>query len=274
MSFPSFKDLDKAPADLIADDFDSKFTLKIKSAGPNGTTITTTTEYTDKDNKQALKPKVALKWPHDSGFTLEKLEFSPDFRMAVETSLTGAAPGLKLEFKGNDSEKAEVSCKYTHPVATLTGALDINNFSTADVSVCSGHGPFTGGVALKFTSTKDDANKLDCGVGVSHTVPGVCFSALRAKENFNSYSLLFSYSHLKDAEFAGSVNYSPKGVLGTLVGSYAFGPKTVLKGKANSDGVLSASVKQNFDKKFAVVASAEVPSNFNSIKWGINATLG
>lgn len=59
-------------------------------------TITTTTEYVEKDSKPILKPKLALKWMHESGFAVDKLELSPECKMTVETSLTGAVPGLKV----------------------------------------------------------------------------------------------------------------------------------------------------------------------------------
>ena len=37
MSIPKFDDFDKAPKDLVTDDFDVlKYVLKIKSAGPKG----------------------------------------------------------------------------------------------------------------------------------------------------------------------------------------------------------------------------------------------
>lgn len=277
MSFKIFKDFDKAPADLINDDFDSKFTLKIKSAGPSGTTVTTNTQYVDKDNKQALVPKLSLKWPHASGFTLEKLEFTPDCKMTVETSLTGAAPGLKVEFKGNDGEKADLSLTYTLPAATITGDFDINNFSKAETSISTGSGPITGGVSAKFTQAKDESgNKLNVsvGVGIAHTVPDVCYASLRAKDNFSAYGLLFSYSHLPKTELAGSVDYSSKGTCGCVAGSYEVDPSTTVKVKATSEGIFAASLKKSFEKKFAVVGSVEVPSNLKSLKWGLNATLG
>jgi len=37
MSFPTFKDLDKSVADIFNEDFDYKYTLKVKSAGPQNT---------------------------------------------------------------------------------------------------------------------------------------------------------------------------------------------------------------------------------------------
>lgn len=277
MSFPVFKDFDKCANDIITEDYDSKFSLKIKSAGPSGTTITTNTQYVDKDNKQALKPKVSLKWPHESGFTLEKLEFSPDCKMTVETSLTGAVPNLKVEFKGNDGEKADLSLKYTAPCATFTGDFDINNLAKAETSVSAGHGAFTGGACAKFANIKDDSGsklKATLGVGVGYTVPNTCFTALRAKDNFSAYGLLVSYTGMKGAAFVGSVDYSPKATMATAAASYKYDATTTIKGKVSCDGVLAASVKKNFDKKFSVVGSLEVPTSMKCMKWGLNATLG
>ena len=232
----------------------------------------------DKDNKQALKPKVSLKWPHESGFTLEKLEFSPDCKMTVETSLSGAAPGLKVEFKGNDGEKADLSLNYTMDAVTVTGDFDINNFAKAETSISTGYDHITGGLNAKFAQSKDESGgnklKLSVGAAAAYTVPGTCFTAVRAKDNFSSYGLLFSYTHLKDIDIAGSVDYSPKATVGCLAGAYKVNPSTTLKTKATSEGIFSASLKKSFEKKFSVVGSVEVPSNLKSLKWGLNATLG
>merc|ERR1711998_717277 len=103
--------------------------------GPEGSSITTNTSYDAKDS--SLTPKLSLKWANDNGFTLDKLEFSKDCKMTVETSLTKIAPGLKLEFKGNDTNKADLLMTYKMPKATITGEYDIHGFSSAKASICS-----------------------------------------------------------------------------------------------------------------------------------------
>jgi len=257
------------------DDFDAKYTLKIKSAGPADTTITTNVQYASKDGKASLKPKVSLKWPHASGFTLEKFEFAPDCKMTVETSLKNTLPGLKLEFKGNDADKADLSFEYSIPNAKFAGEFDMNNLSKGEASVSSGYEAFTGGLSAKFSSGKDDkAVKVALGLGLAHNVPKVCFMAARAKDNFSAFSLLFSYTQLKDVDIAGSVDYSSKASLATLVAKYKVDSTTTFKAKATTDGVVSASLKKAFEKKFAVVGSVEVPSDLKTVKWGLNATLG
>jgi hypothetical protein len=276
MPFSTFKDLDSATADMIADDFDIKYTLKIKSPAPASTTITTNIQYVDKDGKASFKPKIALKWPHASGFTLEKLELSPDCKMTVETSLSNTLPGLKLEFKGNDADKADLSFKYVLPAATLTGEVDINNLSKAEASVCAGHGDFTGGLSATVTTAKDDKASIKVAVGaaIGHNLPNVCSASLRAKENFSAFTMMFAYTQLQDIDVAGVVNYSAKATSATLLGAYQLDKTTKLKAKINTDGVLAASLKKSFEKKFSVVGSVEVPSDLKCIKFGLNATLG
>lgn len=233
-------------------------------------------ELVDKEGKGSIKPKMSLKWPHPSGFTMEKLEVSNDLKVTVETSLADSLPGLKLEFKGNDSDKADLSFKYVLPAATLTGEFDINSLSKAEASVHGGSGPFTGGLSANFAVGKEDksAGKVNVGLGLSHTVPNVCFAAVRAKENFSAFSLLFSYSSIQNLVVAGSVNHSAKKSQATLLTSYRVDPSTTFKAKANSEGLISASVKRTFEKKFVVVGSVEFPHTFKTVKYGVNATLG
>jgi hypothetical protein len=225
------------------------------------------------DPKGALKTKLALKWPHPSGFTLDKLEFSNDCKVAVETSLSNAIPNLKVEFKGNDSDKAELSFKYTHTAATVTGNMDVHGMTSADASVTAGHGAFVGGLAAKFNNK--EADKVNVDVAITHSVPNVCFTTVRANDNFSNFSLLFSYSSVKNLIVGGQANYTAsKKCSGAVVAAYKIDNTTTIKGKATCDGIVSASMKKAFENKFVVVGSAQVPSDLKNVKWGVNATLG
>lgn len=272
MSFPVFKDFDKSPADLINDDFDSKYTLKIKSAGPSNTTITTNTSLNCAKDA-TIAQKISAKWSNAAGFALEKFDYNSDGKIAVETSLTGVAPGVKFEFKGNDSDKSDLSLTYKAPQATVTADFDIYNFSSAKASVSSGHGPISAGASVDLKIAKSKIDTTTCGLGVGYTGADF-FAGLRANKNFASYSCLFQYSAIKNVSLAGLVNYSSKETSAEAAASYQCCPTTTTKIKAASSGTLSASVKRTFDKKFTVVGSAEVPSSFNTVKFGVNATLG
>ena len=101
-------------------------------------TITTNTEL--KESK--LVPKIAVKYAGSNGFTIDKIEAASDYKVTVETSLVDVSEGLKLEFKGNDVDKGDVSFTYSLPAVTLTGEFDTVKFSSAKASISGGHGPF------------------------------------------------------------------------------------------------------------------------------------
>lgn len=215
-----------------------------------------------------------MKWAHASGFTLEKLESTVDSKITVETSLTGAAPGLKLEFKGNDSDKADLSFSYTTPAATFTGDFDVSNLSSAKASVCGGNGPVVAGASADLKIAKSTVESTTFGVGVGYTVPKQLFVGVRAEKNFANYSALFTYNANKDVTLVGKVAYSAKDTSATLGAVYKCNPDTTIKVKADTNGVFAAALKQNFEKKFTVTGSAEIPSQLNTVKFGVNATLG
>lgn len=277
MSYPTFKDLDKPVADIFNDDFDYKYTLKVKSTGPWNTTLTSNTQYDTKDNK--LVPKLALKWAHPSGFTLEKLEATQDLKFNLETSLSGAAPGLKLEFKGNDSDKADLSFTYKVSQATVTGDFDISNLASAKASVVAGSGDFAGGANVDLKIAKTTIEKSTFGVGLAWTPAKGAFVGVRANNNFQNFSGLTSYKLIdpvcgKPMTLAGQVNYSAKETNASVASVFNCSPETSWKFKVSSNGVVSTSVKQNFEKKFTVVGTAEAPLQLNTFKFGVNATLG
>jgi len=272
MSIAKFEDFDKGVNDAIKDDFDSKFSLKVKSAGPFGVTVTTNTTYNPKDNKLAVK--LTGKYPHSSGFTVEKLEISPDGKVVTETSLKGAAPGLVLEFKANDSDKGDLSAIYSIPSATFTGEIDALSFSKASASVNSVHGPYSAGGAVNLSIAKKSITSSLFDFGVGFTVPKSAFVGLRLANNFKDVKGNFSFVAYPNLTLLGLVNYSSKKVSSTFGASYKCNKDTTIKVKAASSGVINASVKQDFEKKFSVVGSVEIGSGLKSAKFGVNAVLG
>lgn len=272
MSFPAFKDLDKSITDLLNDDFDYKYTLKIKSAGPNNSTVTTVTQFDEKETK--LSPKLSVKWAHASGFTVEKLEAAADGKITVETSLSNVAPGLKLEFKGKDADKADFFLTYAVPAATVTADVDLSNFSSAKASVSAGTGPVTAGASADLKLAKSSLESATFGVGLAYTIPQQLLVTARADNNFSSYTAHFSYAAAKNITLAGQVKHAGKEPTGVVGVQYACNPCTTAKVKATTGGVFSASVKQALDKKFNVVGSAEFSNSFSNVKLGLNATMG
>lgn len=272
MSTPVFADIDKSPTDLLNDDFDSKYTLKIKSPGPFGVTVTTNTSYSAKDGK--LSAKLSGKWAHANGFALEKFEVASDGKVATETSLTGIAPGLKLEFKGNDSDKGDLLFTYSAASATITGELDALSFSKGSASVAYGFGDVTAGASADLKIAKASVDSASFGVGVTYKGPQF-FLGLKSLKNFTEHKSVFSWTANNKLTVLGLLNYTQKGGAAPSLGAvYKCAPNTTVKAKAALSGLVNFSYKQSFEKKFALVTSLEIPTNLSSYKLGVNATLG
>lgn len=159
-----------------------------------------------------------MKWAHPSGFTLDKLESTSEGKLSVETSLTGTAPGLKLEFKGNDNNKADLSFTYKVPSATVTGELDIVNFSSVKASVATGTGAVAVGASAEVKIAKSTVESTSFDLGASYTLPKQAFVAVKATGSLSSYSALVSYSALKDITLLGKVDYAKETTTATLGG--------------------------------------------------------
>lgn len=234
--------------------------------------MTTVTTFDEKEVK--LTPKLSLKWAHHSGFTVEKLEADASGKITVETSLVNVAPGLKLEFKGKDADKADLLFTYFNPAATVTGEVDLSNLSSAKLAVTAGSGPIIAGASTNLKLAKSTLDSATFGLALSYSIPQQLLVTARADNNLSSYTAHVSYAAAKNILLAGQVQHAGKEPSAVVAVQYACNPCTTAKFKATTGGVFSASVKQALDKKFNVVGSAEFRNNFSNIKLGVNATLG
>jgi len=270
MSFPVFGDIDKSISDLLKDDFDTKCFVKVKTAGPWGSTVTTNTALDCK--AKTTNTKLSVKYPHASGFTLEKLEITSDGHLVTETSLTGTAPGLKIEFKGDDDKtKGDLIATYVAPQVTLATELDVLGLNKLKASATSGNGPVTAGASAVVNLGKTSVEDINIAVG--YAAPQF-YGVVKAKD-FKDFTGLVSYSVNNKLNVAAQVNHGEKGVTGAAAAIYACCPSNTVKFKVGSDGAITAAVKRSYPGKFVVVANATTNANaFSDFKWGVNATLG
>lgn len=274
MPFPAFKDLDKPAGDILGEDFDLKYTIKIKSVAPYDSLLTTNTTYEPSKVDSKLATKLSLKTSVKSaGFTLEKLEVGVDGHLAVETSLANTFEGLKLEFKGDDKSKGDLSFSYNLPVVTATGEIDAVGVKKAKGSLTTGSGPFLAGGSADFDLAATKIDKLS--VGFAYKTP-IAYAVLRSDKTFADITGLISYNALKNLTLAGKGTYDRKSnaanfSLGAL---YKCNANCIVKAKVSSSGLINASYKQIFEKKLTIVNAFEIPYQFNSWKWGVAATLG
>jgi hypothetical protein len=275
MSLPVFADLDKSVQDLFKDDFDLKYALKVKAAAPYRVNVTQNTDFTSKGGKTSLNGKVSAKWAHESGFTLDKLEIKNDGSLVTESSLSKVYPGLKLEFKGDDSFKGDLGATYKCSAATVTSVVDLVEFSSVKASALGHVGPARAGGAIEL-KTGDKAEIKTMDVGLSYSLDDAFF-ALKTSNKFANYNASVSYKIQNKYTLGGLFSFSPE--KSTFSGSLACGwsccPNTNIKVKGNCDGVVAASLKQSLSKTCTVTGATELdihdPAAF---KIGLTATLG
>lgn len=273
MAPPQFKDFDKTVSDLLGDDYDSKYSLKVKSKAPNGVGLTVTTDYA----KSALSGKVAAKWSHESGFAVDKLEINKNAGITIETSLKGAIPDVKFEFKGNDSNKGDLLATYSTNAATIVGQLDVAEFSGLNVSALAQSGAITGGAAVALSlGDSADVKKFDVA-GSYNCSDRKTFAGLKISDKFATYTGSVAYKACPMAAFAGQVSFKPESsAFSALVGaSYKCNPDTQVKAKVSSDGDVNFSVKQSLSSNCSVTSTLATSSkNFGDYKLGFVGNLG
>jgi hypothetical protein len=179
---------------------------------------------------------------------------------------------LKLEFKGNDKNKGDLSLKYTPPAATITAEVDALNFSKASASVSSGTGNVSAGASADFNIAKSSLDAVNAGLGFK--VPKLLDAFLSTKKTFSEFSAGAAYVANKEVTVAATGDYKASKLSGVLALSYKCNPATTMKVKASSAGVLNASVKHALEKKCSLVGAAEVPPGMSSVKFGLGITLG
>ena len=276
MSFSTFADFDKKLKDIFTEDFKTEFSFKAKAKAPNNLTFTSTSTWSNPFENRAIGQTLGVKWEHPSGFNLEKLEVNSKGKVTTETSLVGAAPGLTLNFKGNDTDKADLSFTYKIPSATISAEVDGLMFNRVKVSAFGGAGPISAGFAANFAIAQAGNTQVyEAGAtydGVKDL--NVALWANSAKD----FRVLGKYNINDKFSSAIQIDKSSQSITG-IYG--CMNNKVSSKFKiTRTDGELGASTSftQSFDSncKVTYVTGIDKFSGFSTsnIKWGVNCTLG
>ena len=207
-----------------------------------------------------------------SQFSVDKFELK-NGSSAIETSLVDVLPGLKLEFKGDDKSKGDFSALYKIPHATITGDVDIVNFSFAKASISSGFGPVAFGGSGHLESKDGKLSLKDFSFGAGYTIPKLAYVGVKASKKASDYVGNFLYTLNKDVTLAGSVTY-PKPIV-ALGATYKCNPATAMKLKVSTDGKVGFSTKQTVDGTTSITSAVALDiNNIGAYKFGITASLG
>jgi hypothetical protein len=275
--FPVFGDIDKKPVDALKKDFvDPKkapFTLKTNVKGPFGSKITTTIDYLTDGGLSAI---LSGKYSTGTGFNVDKLEMSGNNTIKTETSLEGGGvlpPGLKLEFKGDNQSSGEMTGTFENDMVTAQGSIDMVDFKSAALSVCSGAG------ALNFGASADidlgGANLADYAAGLSYTMPGQAFASMVMSNKLSKALFNASYTASPELTILGQTTFN-KSLDDIKFGCvYKCNPDTTIKVKADTKGALATSVKQQVAPGCEMTGMASLSlAKVTDVSFGASVTLG
>eukprot|EP00520_Triparma_pacifica_P004542 CAMPEP_0118643450 /NCGR_PEP_ID=MMETSP0785-20121206/6398_1 /TAXON_ID=91992 /ORGANISM="Bolidomonas pacifica, Strain CCMP 1866" /LENGTH=268 /DNA_ID=CAMNT_0006535115 /DNA_START=888 /DNA_END=1694 /DNA_ORIENTATION=- len=267
---PLFSDIDGTASDFFSDDYTKKVTCKIKTkAGPVG--VTCETERKTKGSTSLLS-KLSFKWAAGSGFAIDKLSMKPDGSHVMETSLTGVAPGLKFTFKGDDAQNGDLGLEYKKDAVGVTAEMDIIELKQVSASLAAAKGDlaFGGSATYKISGGALDAYS----VAASYTA-GSLFASV-VSDKFSSFDLGFNYKVNGDITVGTMSSHSASKPLGSITAGASYNAKFgTVKGKATSDGVLSAVLVKEVAKKVMVTPSVQVKAaDFANATWGLGVTMG
>jgi hypothetical protein len=277
MSFEEYNDFGKATRDLFDEDFDTNMSLTIKGQAPKGVSVTSTTDCCA--GAAVFPSKLNLQWAHaDSGFSVDKLELSSCSKASLETSLAKIpyAPGLQLNFKGEDSSTGSLGMVYKHKLATLSSEIDIAGFNSMNVAALGG----ASGVTAGATASLALGNKFevkDFGGVLGYSPKDGVFVGVKTASKCREINGSLQFQVQPKLALAALVDFTPKtSEVGFTIGtSYQCCPGTSTKVKVNNDGFISASVKTELPNNLSVVGAATVDiKNPAQYSFGLNATLG
>eukprot|EP01006_Ploeotia_vitrea_P026725 TRINITY_DN59681_c0_g1_i1.p1 TRINITY_DN59681_c0_g1~~TRINITY_DN59681_c0_g1_i1.p1 ORF type:complete len:276 (+),score=14.17 TRINITY_DN59681_c0_g1_i1:119-946(+) len=275
MSFPEYKNFDKCAADIIKEDFDMHYSVKVKSTLPNDIGLTSTTDCCC--GKTEFPTKLNFKWNGPKGFAIDKFEVAGCDKLTLETSLSGIAPGLQLKFKGANTTSAAVTAIYKHKFATLVNEIDVMGSHNLKTSIVGGsHGVQVGAAANVSLAGKAQVDDYSAAIGYTPNC-GKFFVGLKANNKLADLNAAIKYQMKPNLALAALVDYTPSnGNNNFNVGmDYQICENATMKLKVNNKAVINASVKKQFPNKCTVVGAAGIDvKNINAYTLGVTATLG
>jgi len=272
---PLFADIAKSSKDLLSDDYGSKVTVKAKiPAGP--ATLTLETERVSKGGAVSLASKVSTKVAPSflpKGFAIDKFQMKPDGSNALETSLKGVAPGLKLTFKGTDSSSGDLGMEYVKGKVAATAVLDVVELSKISTSACYGCASKTVGASATYSMAGKECALSSYSLGGAYSTGALTISATTASK-LSEVNVNTLYKASPALTVATASSHSSDKALGKFeVGCAYRAPVGLIKTKVDSAGLVSGACVKKIDN-YTVTASGSVSSSdLSTFKWGLGVSI-
>jgi voltage-dependent anion channel protein 2 len=255
-------------ADLLNDDFTSKFSLKCKKDAGR---VTVTIE-TEQDSSGALKTKVGSKFSY-AKFNVDKGQITATGGRVLETSLS-VCPSVKMSFKAPD-KGADLGFDYVKNNVYVTGVVDVMDMNKLSGSACVLAAPgFKIGADATY-NLSGSVGLAGANVGASYTTGPVFASVIASSKSVVNAGLLYNVN--SDLTLASQTTHSSDNLCTVLgVGAkYKLDKVGTIKAKFGSDGILSACLLRDIAPKVTLTASGSFATSdpFNTFKPGLGISM-
>eukprot|EP00903_Cladosiphon_okamuranus_P020227 g18566.t2 len=262
-----YNDLNKVARDILSDDYSLKRTLKMKHTTPHGLTVTSKSEH-NKGVNGALEAKF---FHSKSGVSIDKAKLNPDGSMGLEASRKDIAKDVKLVAKVNDVLKGEMSVEHTGPKSSTRATLDVEGAWMRTSSCVAVGSKLLVGAQGDFIvgAPKDSALKsYSIGASTGGSRWGASLTCTNKMQTYNASGYYILQPNLVGSVMAACTPETSENSFQAGV-RYQCNPKTTIRAKVNSGGVVSACAVNKCCDKVSVTVTAAVAKNDSTPKFGL-----
>ena len=218
-----------------------------------------------------------MKWAGPHGFSVDKFQAKADGSHSLDCSSTGIVNNLKVIFKGSDAQTGDLGFEYTGPSNTIaTVNCDIVELSSLSASILAAPNNFLsvgGSAAYNLKGSSIDS----WSAGVSYNKNN-CFTSLTTNK-LSSATLSTTYKVNSKLTVGSTSTHTKDQVLKKFTVGATFDDANLglVKGKMDSDGLISAALVRKVDSKTKLTVTPCVEVNgkdLGSFKWGFGVAMG
>jgi len=275
---PLFKNFGKSLKDLIEKKFDFNREVKVKTTTASGVTFESTGRSTSKNNDFSGLVKTTYKRPD---FGVFELELDTDGKAKYSAENDQLRKGVVVKLSGDQDPTGTLDVSYRQEYLATSAVLQLSrNTTSVETTAAIGvDGLYVGG-QVKYdvnAQTVSDYNAASEYTQLDHTV------TVKTADSGDKLALSYIHNVNPDVQVGGQFEYRVSSVsalnsLLTAVGSYNVDRDTVLKGKFNSQGIVTTAIEQRiFNPKLKYGLTTEFNARHHSAlpeRFGVSVTLG
>jgi len=269
MSFPPplFADVNKKANDFLSKDFPTTNKIEFKKPPVDGLGVEGSISEKDGTTVGLFTPK--WKFPQLSALILGAT-IDTRRNIKLEASASEIIPGLKATLAGHsENQNLTVDLEYKHPYAAIAASLNAlaPKGSTANFSVVVGSAGYALGAQTEYNFSNSTLTALNLAASASlHTQPTspIITAFIRQKKNTLGGSLFhqlrFGWVGILDVES----NYNTSETKVTAGTAYNVDKDTIVRAKADTQGVVAASVTTKVNSVKFTIGTSINTNNFSS----------